>query len=59
MRRPGPASPALGTLAIVTLFIAMVSEIFVGSVQEAGQAWGCPGRSWGSSWSRWSVLRPR
>jgi Ca2+:H+ antiporter len=37
---PWPLPAALGTLAIVTLFIALVSEIFVGSVQEAGQALG-------------------
>jgi Ca2+:H+ antiporter len=37
---PWPLSAALATLAIVTVLIALVSEIFVGSVQEAGQALG-------------------
>jgi Ca2+:H+ antiporter len=37
---PWPLPAALATLGIVTLLIALVSEIFVGSVQEAGQALG-------------------
>jgi Ca2+:H+ antiporter len=35
-----PIGLALGTLAIVTLFVALVSEIFVESVQEAAKVFG-------------------
>jgi Ca2+:H+ antiporter len=37
---PWPLPLALGALAIATLCIALVSEIFVGSVQQAGTALG-------------------
>ena len=37
---PWPVPVALGLLAIVTVLIALVSEIFVGSVQEATTAFG-------------------
>ena len=37
---PWPLGAALGTLAAVTVLIALVSEIFVGSVQEAGKSLG-------------------
>jgi Ca2+:H+ antiporter len=35
-----PISLALGTLAVVTVFVALVSEVFVGSVQYAATAFG-------------------
>jgi len=37
---PWPLPAALGTLAAVTVLIALVSEIFVGSVTEAGKSLG-------------------
>jgi Ca2+:H+ antiporter len=37
---PWPIRLALGTLAVVTLLVALVSEIFVESVQEAAKAFG-------------------
>ncbi len=37
---PWPVSLALGTLAGVTLLVALVSEVFVESVQEAAKAFG-------------------
>ncbi len=37
---PWPLAAALGTLAAVTVLIALVSEIFVGSVTEAGKSLG-------------------
>lgn len=37
---PWPIGLALGTLAVVTLFVALVSEIFVESVQEAAKVFG-------------------
>ncbi|MGH7495866.1 MAG: calcium/proton exchanger [bacterium] len=37
---PWPMGVALGTLAVVTVFIALISEIFVESVQEAAIALG-------------------
>ncbi len=37
---PWPLPAALGALAIATLFIALVSEIFVGSVQQAAVSFG-------------------
>ncbi len=37
---PWPLPVALGTLAIATVFIALVSEIFVGSVQQAAVTFG-------------------
>jgi len=37
---PYPLPVALGLLAVVTVLIALVSEIFVGSVQEAATAFG-------------------
>ena len=38
--KPWPLVPALVTLGVVTLLIALVSEIFVGSVQQAAGAFG-------------------
>lgn len=38
--QPWPISLALGTLAGVTVLVALVSEVFVESVQEAAQAFG-------------------
>src|SRR5262249_33432094 len=35
-----PINVALVTLAIVTIFVALVSEVFVGSVQQAAVAFG-------------------
>src|SRR3954447_17613167 len=35
---PWPIGVALGTLAVVTVLVALVSEVFVGSVQYAGTA---------------------
>jgi Ca2+:H+ antiporter len=35
-----PLSLALATLAVVTVFVALVSEVFVGSVQEAAKQFG-------------------
>jgi Ca2+:H+ antiporter len=35
-----PIGLAVGTLIVVTVFVAIVSEIFVGSVQKAGEALG-------------------
>jgi Ca2+:H+ antiporter len=35
-----PISLALGTLLVVTILVALVSEVFVGSVQEAAEAFG-------------------
>ena len=37
---PWPISVALGTLAVVTVLVALVSEVFVESVQEAADAFG-------------------
>ena len=37
---PWPIGLALGTLAGVTIFVALVSEVFVGSVQQAAIAFG-------------------
>ena len=37
---PWPIGVALGTLLVVTVFVALVSEVFVGSVQEAAVAFG-------------------
>ena len=37
---PWPIGLALGTLAGVTIFVALVSEVFVGSVQQAAVAFG-------------------
>src|SRR5262245_17558747 len=37
---PWPISLALGTLAVVTVVVALVSEIFVESVQKAAEAFG-------------------
>jgi Ca2+:H+ antiporter len=37
---PWPIGVALGTLAVVTVLVALVSEVFVGSVQYAGTAFG-------------------
>ena len=37
---PWPLSLALGTLAGVTVLVALVSEVFVESVQEAALVWG-------------------
>jgi Ca2+:H+ antiporter len=37
---PWPISVALGTLAVVTVLVALVSEVFVESVQEAAEAFG-------------------
>ena len=38
--KPWPLSVALVALAVSTLFIALVSEIFVGSVQQAAESFG-------------------
>ncbi len=38
--KPWPLPAALGALAVATLLIALVSEIFVGSVQQAALAFG-------------------
>ena len=38
--KPWPLPAALGALAVVTVLIALVSEIFVGSVQQAALAFG-------------------
>ena len=35
-----PLGPALATLAVATLFVALVSEVFVASVQEAAESLG-------------------
>jgi Ca2+:H+ antiporter len=35
-----PMTLALGTLAVVTILVALVSEVFVGSVQEAAKQFG-------------------
>ena len=37
---PWPISLALGTLAVVTVLVALVSEVFVESVQQAAEAFG-------------------
>ncbi|MEK7950474.1 calcium/proton exchanger [Luteolibacter soli] len=37
---PWPIGLALGTLAVVTIFVALVSEVFVESVQEAAKTFG-------------------
>ena len=37
---PWPIGVALGTLLVVTVLVALVSEVFVGSVQEAAVAFG-------------------
>jgi Ca2+:H+ antiporter len=37
---PWPIGPAVGTLVVVTVFVALVSEIFVESVQQAAEAFG-------------------
>lgn len=37
---PWPIGTALATLAVVTLLVALVSEVFVASVQEAAEAFG-------------------
>jgi Ca2+:H+ antiporter len=37
---PWPISVALGTLAVVTVLVALVSEVFVESVQQAAEAFG-------------------
>lgn len=37
---PWPMGPALATLAGVTVLVALVSEVFVGSVQKAAEAFG-------------------
>jgi Ca2+:H+ antiporter len=37
---PWPISVAVGTLVVVTLLVALVSEVFVGSVQEAAEGFG-------------------
>lgn len=37
---PWPIGVALVTLAVVTVFVALVSEVFVASVQEAAEAFG-------------------
>ena len=37
---PWPLGLAVGTLLVVTVLVALVSEIFVGSVQKAGEALG-------------------
>jgi Ca2+:H+ antiporter len=37
---PWPIGLALGTLAVVTVFVALVSEIFVASVQQAAEVFG-------------------
>jgi Ca2+:H+ antiporter len=37
---PWPLALGLGTLGVVTVLVALVSEVFVASVQEAGQAMG-------------------
>ena len=38
--KPWPLAAALGALAVATILIALVSEIFVGSVQQAALAFG-------------------
>jgi Ca2+:H+ antiporter len=38
--KPWPLGLAVGTLLVVTMLVALVSEIFVGSVQEAGEKLG-------------------
>ena len=52
---PWPIGLALATLAGVTVLVALVSEIFVESVQEAAVSFGMTRRSWGSSSWRSSV----
>jgi len=37
---PWPMGVALGTLAVVTVLVALVSEVFVASVQEAAESFG-------------------
>jgi Ca2+:H+ antiporter len=37
---PWPIETALGTLAVVTVLVALVSEVFVASVQEAAETFG-------------------
>lgn len=51
---PWPIGLALATLAGVTVLVALVSEIFVESVQKAAEAFGMTPRSWvSSSWRSW------
>ena len=56
---PWPIGLALATLAGVTVLVALVSEIFVESVQKAAEAFGMTPRSWDSSSWRWWAARRR
>ncbi len=52
-----PINLAVGTLLVVTVLVALVSEIFVELVQHAATTLGMSRLSSGSSSWRWSVLR--
>ncbi len=55
-----PMGVALATLAGVTVLVALVSEVFVESVQEAAKTFGMsPGIRRASSSSHWSAVRRR
>jgi Ca2+:H+ antiporter len=56
---PWPIGLALATLAGVTVLVALVSEVFVESVQKAAAAFGMTPHSWVSSSWRWWAVRPR
>ena len=58
VRRGLAARPVLATLAGVTVLVALVSEVFVESVQQAVRSWGSRRPLSASSSWRWSV-RPR
>jgi Ca2+:H+ antiporter len=56
---PWPLGLALATLAGVTVLVALISEVFVESVQKAAEAFGMTPASWASSSWRWWAARRR
>jgi Ca2+/H+ antiporter len=56
---PWPIGLALATLTGVTVLVALVSEIFVESVQKAAETFGMTPPSSASSLWRWSAVRLR
>ena len=56
---PWPMGLALTTLAGVTILVALVSEVFIESVQQAAVAFGMTPHLWVLSSWRWWALRRR